>query len=250
MKQSITTLSRILIICLPLAAFIGVRIISTYIFTVKRHAFTFDSYLAPSVGASIEHLVRSDPAVIKQSYKQLCDRLQKEFPCIDTIKVQFVAPGTLHLDISTAQPLLAINNTHIVTAAQTLISRTFFYPYHTQFLPSITVTSQALEDPYQKSELATSAPSMSRICKNYAVQWLDSTRIILTHKEYPAFSVLCSSTTLPHDTLLAECHKLEQKHAQALGTGPGNKTPKTYVADVRFNKQIIMFSTQGGTVYG
>ncbi len=250
MKQLLKNSRARLLICAPFILFLGLRIISSYIFTIKRHAFTFDTYIAPEMCKTLQDFVINHAPLHAKLPDDICEHLCKEFPYIEKAEVHFIAPGVMCTDIRAQQPILAVNKTHVVVQSGALLPINLFYMYRTQFLPRVEVNNLASQNGYQIAFLTRAAPQLSLLCKRYYIQWQDECTILLRDKAQENFSIVCSADTLPNDHVLACCAMIEDEYKNAQ-QGTGRKAaPKALIADVRFDKQIIVSSTQGGTAHG
>jgi uncharacterized protein (DUF2461 family) len=173
---------------------------------------------------------------------ELCQQLSKEFPCVKEVHVQFVAPGVMHLDVIAHRPLFAINHEYIVAGNGCIVAQQLFSTHATKFLSGIDVIGFNPSDVFQCQALVQARATLALLCKKFRVEWQDEYTIMLHEKMNNDFSIVSCATNLSDADKLARCLNLTSEHTRGI-QGTGCASRKRIIADMRFSKQIVVFST-------
>ena len=235
-----------------LGALIGVALIlrMTYtgLFSVDRYVFAFDGLLAPTTQTNIKDFIEKNAAFKRSSSAVIASELKKTFPCVEMVALELVAPRVLHIDIAATKPLVTINKNQVLVESNKVLDRGFFtvhridhlYDVQLAHIPALGEQCTVLTQAVQKL--------LPSFFSQYTVMWNDEFELALRDKNMPDFSIICNADTIPDFKVLEHCQQLKNTIVQQ-GTA-GHNVDQQWIADVRFDKQIILFSTKGGRTHG
>ncbi|HSW73897.1 MAG TPA: hypothetical protein VLG71_01955 [Candidatus Limnocylindria bacterium] len=222
-----------------LICLVTVHVGCAYLFAVKRITFSVDPLFAPTTSSEIISFLEHTKDLDKQSITQLYTTLQSEFPAVKTLTVQRIAPDQLHVMISCQKPYMMVNETTTVTEGGYLVPTTVFAQTHTKNLPALTIANLPCATHRAPPGLMNCIGQLrEQLCKQYTVIWRTELETELVDKQQPQFAVVCNTTTLAQPSLLARCQKLKEE-LQSQGAFEA-KPKKLWIADIRFDKQIIL----------
>lgn len=218
------------------------------LFSVDRYVFAFDPLLAGTTQTSIKKFVENRPSFKKSCPALIAEELKKNFPCIEIVALELIAPRVLHVDIAATKPLVTINKNLVLADCQMVLSRELFashridrlYDVKSMHIPALDKPHAALTESVKKL--------LPRLFSFYNVLWNDEFEVVLCDKHNPGFSIICNADTIPNTQTLNHCEQLKAAIVQQ-GTA-GHPPQQQWAADVRFDKQIILFSTKGGRTHG
>ncbi len=144
------------------------------------------------------------------------------------------------------QPYVCIGN-DVLTTSGALVNKHCFIPEVVSQLPTITqknhIGKATITDEF-KQWLLQLDPSVFAL---YEITWVDDYEICLKGKQDHPNAIMCSVACLPNENVRKICQRIiENKIMHAQGTAH----KYFYVADIRFEKQIVLCSQKGGACNG
>ena len=206
---------------------------------VQHVTFETDLLFSPQTVEEIlsyTHLLR-----FNSSYNPaaLVKHLPERFSCIKSIDIQPLPYNAAKLIISAKEPLVAINNKHILTKSGTLLSCGNYDEKTRESLTSIAMAEAEMHNITPVMLQALSYCIDSKLTKSYNIEWLHEHELRLYDKNNKYVAIVCDSASLPNEKQLSQCTELiKEKITQ--------KPNAQWKADVRFDDQIIISMDKGG----
>lgn len=218
------------------------KIITARLHALATHSHTVDFRFSPAVNADITNYIETNKEFSKS--RSFAD-LQTQFPYIKSLKIQRSAPAHTDYETIAHELLVTINNQQVVTDNGLVFNRELFAPRSVKFLYNIeTVHQHSARVP--EAFIDSMHAFMPDIVKAYTVTWIDDKEIVLHDKVQPLFFIKCSAKKLPDKQVLATCTRLMQEILQQLSEKKIQKVQQSLIADIRFDKQIILNGYKGG----
>lgn len=219
---------------------IGITKTYKYIFSMRGCVIHVDAMLSQAHQQDIANYLASRADLYNSPLATLCDALRAEFPYIQTVAAHRCASGKLELDLTAVTPVFLINEQKVLAHNGTLYDHAIFEHAAIARLDRIAVAPG--ETDAAAIYRTCSKQLSSAICSRYNIAWINSREIRLQDKENEHFSCICDSATLPNDHMLALLDQIKID----LGSNSAHTRAKNWVADMRFSKQIVVHSDQGG----
>lgn len=164
--------------------------------------------------------------------------IKKQFPVIQSIKTSLIPPGIMKVICSACNPLCVVNENLLLVMPQTICPITHFQEHVVASLPSITVENSVLQS-YNPKDLISMFKMLNKnIFDQYQVEVLASKNVIFKDKKQPLLSVVCRLDSISSKNLIMYgAYMRELLEARKSAT---KKTKDNFIADLRFEKQIIL----------
>jgi hypothetical protein len=169
--------------------------------------------------------------------------LNSLYPDIQNVVSAFYANNLAEIDITIADPIACINDTYILTESATLVNKSYFNDRYIH-LPEIIVSDLSLLTLSGKKWLLTYLPLLK---KDFSISWCTENEIHLRNKKNKYLDIICCSSVNFNTDLFNRIQAIEKK------VNEKNETmirKKEWIADIRFEKQIILGGKKGGKEYG
>ncbi|HZW60956.1 MAG TPA: hypothetical protein VFF04_01910 [Candidatus Babeliales bacterium] len=230
-------------------ALVGFICVVSLVFGVKRYSFSIDPLFSDVTRrAIIEYIEESESFKNSSSFERFAF-LQDRFPAIKSLKTELIAPNVLHCEVSATPPVIKINDTLILTDSGLVVLPETFASYRLENLYGIQVNEAPLFTHKVSSTMLECIKKISpSLYSRFSISWISEFHVRFDDKLNPSFSILCAAQSIPNEQMLRYCEQLLQTNTRQ-GTN-GCKVPKHWIADVRFSKQIILFTEKGGVGYG
>lgn len=191
-----------------------------------------------SISNLITHIHENNNASINDCLIQIDCR----FPYVNNVKIIFQSNSTIEYIFSVALPLCRINNRYILTDSGTVCLQNIYDESSIGNLVCVQVDQSELQQEKSMRELAHMIQQANKaMFERYDLYWKNSHYIQLSSKNNQNFKVICDSFRIPDTAILDHCEHIGQEfqlnqQKQSLGI----------FADVRFAKQIVVYSKMGG----
>jgi len=231
-------------VIVALILLVSVHVACAYLFGVKRILYRIDSRFSPQVQHEIVAFFDAQLHSGNSVNGQFFGQAQQHFPYIKTIVAQRVAPDVLHVEVTAQQPLLALNQTALITDGGYIVPKDFFVASCTKGLHTVSYPGLG-QGVFQAHQGLASCASLLAydICKRYSVTWHHDVEAWLCDKTQPQFAIVCSAATLPKSCLLTYCNHLKSE-LEVQGNFQAQRK-KQWVVDIRFDKQMVMSCKKG-----
>lgn len=210
-------------------------------------SFTFDSHFSRATRLEIKSFI---DAAYKKS-KNPCNLLpsiEREFVMIRSIVIDMQNPEQLNFTIQSYHPLFLLNDSLIVCQQGRLFEKHIFAHDVVRNLENISYQgSLHKKDIDRLMKFVALVPD--HIFKEFSIRWLDKNNVWLDQKEGQDLSLLVGYALPPTATDIAECRNLRGQVVDKPSKDKRGKPCKnntTWVCDLRFDQQIVLFSTNKG----
>lgn len=227
--------------------------------------FVIDHFFSHAMQLEIKSFI--DAAYKKsKSPSNLLPKIESHFPAIKSVVIDMQNPALLNFTIQSYQPLFLINDEHVICQGGKMFTKNTFAIEQISKLENIhfedVPTPENVDRLMQFFETIADASNSSLvksypIFKDFSVRWIDKHVIWLDqkeilgsdHKQRQDLSLLIGYTTIPSDHDIAQCRNLRGQIVDRPCNnkrGQPCKNNTTWVCDLRFDRQIVLFSTNKG----
>jgi hypothetical protein len=213
--------------------------------------FVIDHIFSPAVQLEIKNF-------IDQAYKKnktpfgLLPKIESHFPAVKSVIIDMVNPDSLHFTIQSYHPIFMINHEHVVCQQGKMFPISIFAQDQLKKLENISF--DGVPTPKNVDRLITFYTSLQDpILQDFSVRWIDKHAIWLDQKEHKSLgkdlSLLVGYQTIPNRNDVRECRNIREQISDKPCKDKRGKSCKhniTWVCDLRFDRQIVVFSTNKG----
>jgi len=217
------------------------------LFTPTRFTISSNNILSASTLETINTFIDQKTDYTDKSIKSLAAQLKTTFPFIKEVAITQL-PKTLAIHMNINKPLFVINNDLILLESGTLESLNLFKPDVFESLPSASIHKSSYHDKNLSQSCYNCLTSISRhLLDSYQLNWNNEQEVWLNDKKQPRFIILCNLQSIEDQKKLKFCSTLKNEIVRKKEFSH-NKL-NTWIADIRFDNQIIIFS-RGGKGHG
>jgi len=221
------------LLCLTI---IGLKQLYSSLFSVDSFAYAIDSLVTKSAQQDIITYIQQITGNRSLPFQKLAHKIQKQFSFIHEVTIEYLAPGIVYIACNAQKPLSIINNLLVLTEQGYLHNKDIFLSLIIKQLPDITLPS--LQKDVTQSLVTIMNNIEPVIFSQFTLSWINETKIYLYDKKQRQFSIIFNKNQLPNKKLLDHCAYIKQKlQKQNIFTN----TKKHYVADIRFEDQIVVY---------
>jgi hypothetical protein len=214
--------------------------ICTKVCAIRYISYSFDSQLSANMCAAIEKQValleydgQYQPSVIMQD-------LLRIFPEIKQIEIRSLPYNMAEISIVVPDPVVQINDFNVLTENRTIISSDFYACHVLEHLPKVQVASGVYKTVSKEVMAAIKHSIKVRLFDHFMVRMQDEQEWYLQDKKDPSFTICCNASCLPVGDIRELCDQLKETVKK------NNTTKIAWVADVRFDHQIVLSRYKGG----
>lgn len=221
----------------------------TYLFAIKRYELRVDHRIVPELNEQLSAHVKSLPLGIRSWSALKAQDIQKQFPWIKSVSFFRVPNQTMRVAVAIDEPVIKVNEA-ILTSSQVFPASTF-----TQIqivgLPTLNVDFPSATDRAEipSAFIPHAKTFSSELFAPYAITWIDEYTARLIDKEQPNFVIQFNAQKIPDAALFSHCASIK-KILQERGSFEGRKKQARWIADIRFERQVILFSENKGVARG
>jgi len=169
----------------------------------------------------------------------------KQLTGIGACECRFTNRSVLELEICADEPLCLLNNDKIITTSGTVLDAALFQPYIIQRLACITTSPAVIPSvPFINWLDLLSAEVFQR----YAIHYDNDFSITLTDKNDANWCIRYTTSIVPTTQHIAWLDTIKQQLVSATSGRYNNRC--TWVADIRFENQIIVQEIKRRTSHG
>lgn len=228
MKKSLLVFSLVLLV------FFVYKQKSFPIFSLSTYRFIHNDLLSDDYFSSIK-------TYATQQLDQHCDahklitQLKKEFSILNTIEIAY-RPCGIYIMMCAHKPLCCINEDHILTCDNQLVSKNYYSCHLFDQLACVTVAENYV------SKAASLVPSLlgelpSDFKQNYDLELINEHYLCLRSKQEKNFSIIASAIQSDLSCLLSQCALVKNK----LTERKDFNEKINWIADTRFADYIIAY---------
>lgn len=209
--------------------------------------FIIDRLFSRSMQTDIRGFI--DKAYKKnKSPSHLLPRIEAHFPAIKSVIIDMQNPEILNFAIQAYQPVFLLNNEHVICQYGKMFDKTIFADHELAKLENIVF--DGAPTPKSVGRLMTFVASLTDpILKDFSIRWVDKHAVWLDQKHGQDLSLLVGYDTVPNQHDVMQCRNLRGQISDKpckSKRGKPCKNNTTWVCDLRFNQQIVLFSTNKG----
>lgn len=235
----------------------AVHSFTTRFFRVDRFLVQSDSAFSKAQKTAIADFIQNDQTLKMASLAVVAQRIQKRFPSIKKVSLVQDASGAIRAHADSVRPTFRINDYLVLSDDGCLFKKVLFSRFVLNSLDSVDV--QNLEqrcndfvDMERDEFVGTFLPQLfktvqeipSELFQQYRVSCRDKACWSLEDKQQKKFLIFFNDTKMPNSTVISACNKIKGT-LDARGAFTGRRAC-TWVADARFEDQIILFRKTGG----
>lgn len=172
------------------------------------------------------------------SLSSLAGTLHERFPILQSSLLQKFPSKNVTLTVRSSRPFCTLNGDLVLSDDGKLLSKELFSISSLKDKPNISTTTTDESNVLVHDLIHIPL----ELFEQFSFTWNSACELWLKDKKSP-FSIVCVAHCLPDKKKLAQC-KMVQRILEQRGT-PVRKVPVHWVADIRFDKQIIVFSKRG-----
>jgi len=178
--------------------------------------------------------------------------IESHFKEIKSIVIDMNNPEALHFTIQAYQPLFIVNNEQVICQYGKMYPQHVFSSKALQSLENISF--QGALTPVNQERLVQFFQSLSTpILKNFSIRWMHKHDIWLDSKDnkdnLQNLALLVSYQRAPTEQDIQQCRHLRGQMSDKPAKdkrGRLSHDQETWVCDLRFDQQIVVFSTKRG----
>ena len=214
--------------------FVGEKI-GDIIFGVRSCACEVNEYVATSTKKSVERFVEKHKA---QKPDQLLSLLRDEFPFLKTISAFYRPPNHIDFFMHTYMLRMIINNSFVLISNGLLIDRNVFAANRIDSLKRVSLADELIKGQHVQEPCLDLLKQIDfdRL-KQYNIVFRSQDEILLQDTEQRRFTIVSDAEAILDYSLLERCAELKKELDMR---GSFKSANKKWIADVRFEKQIVV----------
>ncbi len=207
---------------------------------IRYISYSFDPQLSANICTDIEKQVAFLECDGQYQTSVVMQDLLRIFPDIKQIEIRSLPYNMAEISILAPDPVVQINDAHVLTENRTIISSDFYACYVLGHLPQVQVTSVISKTVSKEIMAAIKHSIKERLFDHFMVSMQDEQKWYLQDKKDPSFTICCNASCLPIGAIRDACDQLKETVKK------NNTTKMAWVADVRFDHQIVLSRLQRG----
>jgi len=220
------------------------------VFGVQRYDLHVDGRIIPAINDELAAHVKSLPHGIRVGPDVSAQTIQKQFPWIHSLSFSRMATQTMYVAVTIDEPRIKVNEA-IITDQSRVISASTYMLFGIAALPTLKINFPAITD---LDEIPDSFIPHAQLFIDarfapYTVSWIDEYSARLTDIEQPNFTILFNAHAIPDAAMFTHCSTIKQILKER-GSFEGRHKGTHWIADVRFERQVIVYSEKGGIAHG
>lgn len=207
---------------------------------VRYISYSFDPYLSAHVRSAIEKQVALLEYEGTYQVSAIMHELLRLFPEIEQIDIRSLPYNLAEIAVSASDPIVNINNSHVLTEKQSIIPASYYAQYVLDRLPRIHASELLAESVSNEVMAAIKRSIKEHIFDRFSVTIESDQLWQLQDKSDPLMTIACNASCLPIGAMrdvYSQLKKLVKKKSI---------TKTAWMADVRFNQQIVLSRYKGG----
>lgn len=218
------------------------------IFGVQSYHLKIDDRIVPSLNAQLAAHIQTLPSGVRVAPDLSAQAIQKQFPWVKSVSLFRIPTKIMQVAVAVDEPQVKIN-AFIITDHLRVLPVSTFIPSALSALPSLQVTFLNAESNIPPAFIPHAQTFTDERFSPYTLTWIDEFQARLTDKEQPQFTILFNAHSIPDTAMFAHCSSIK-KLLEERGSFAGRHKGTRWVADVRFERQVILFSEKGGITHG
>lgn len=216
----------------------GGRKIDVAIRTPQRYVCIFDEALTLTKQAEIQSFIDTIGQKNALVPSKLVSCIREQFPLICSVKTCLVPPGCMEVVLSVSKPICKVNTDMLIVPPQTMCPAHWYQEQYYAELPTIFLDEVVAKSITPKNLVAIINQISPDIFIHYRVDLKTIDELWFTDKIEPRFSAVCRTKKIPSDLL--HTYGLKVKSLLESKNSFAGRNAKSWLADLRFEKQIIL----------
>lgn len=243
MKDTIKRFQILMIIGAVVGVGVSAHMLYRSVCAVRYVAYSFD----PAISSEMQRDIKVQVALFESdglyNPRTIIATITEQFPCVKSVSVHCQASNTAHIAVEAYDPIVRINNTHVLTEIKTIIPACSYALYAVNALPLFSMTGALPDHCSDRMMNAIKSCVKESVFDRYTLSWVNDHELYFKDIQDPSFSLLCDAASLPTHTMLVSYEQVKNSIKRR------NSAMNRWVADLRFNDQIIVSGAKGGS-YG
>jgi len=225
-------------------------LIMSSVFGVRRYDLQIDDRIIPELNTKLAAHVKTLPLGIWVAPHLSAQVIQEQFPWIKSLSFYRMPTQTMRITVALEEPKIKVNDAIITEQSRVFPASTFNAASITN-LPKLTIQFPTLTDSVEVPDafISHAQTFTTERFAPYTITWIDEYTARLTDKEQPNFVIQFNANTIPDAAMFAHCGTIKQR-LQERGSFEGRQKGTRWVADIRFERQVILFSEDKGVTRG
>jgi len=210
-------------------------------------AFSIDRLFSRPMQLEIKTFI--DAAYKKdKNPSNLLQKIESHFSAIKSVVIDLQNPEVLNFSIRAYQPIFLLNHTTVVCQQGLLFQKNTFARGVLEKLENITfdgvISSKNIDRLLNFFDVVT-----DHIVQDFSIRWINKNAIWLDQKQGQDLSLLVGYDTIPTSNDIEQCRHIRGQVVDKPCKDKKGRPIKNnirWVCDLRFDRQIILFSTNKG----
>ena len=223
--------------------------IITCVFGVRQYDLQVDDRIVHPLNARLLSDIQTLPCGLRVAPNISAQKILDQYPWIASISLRRMPNNVMRTQVTIEEPSVKVNTT-IITEHLRVLPESTFMPASIAQIPALSVTFPNNVHNEIPSVFISHAKTLTdERFHSYAITWIDEYQARLTDKEQPHFTILFNAYSIPDASMFAYCRSIKRQ-LEERGSFSGRYKGTRWVADVRFDRQIIVFSEDKGVTRG
>jgi len=176
----------------------------------------------------------------KDQKEDICFLLKEKFALVKEVIVKHVGYEKKVLVVSAYKPFFLVNESEVLVESGFIVPQLYYDKAALEQLYTIN-TKATYSHNCIKASMDWLEQNADSIYQDFSLELYDPTLIILNDKNDTAFKVLCNQQNKISSTLIQQCFSLKDSLKKTVML----KKEQQWVADVRFDNQIVFYRIRG-----
>lgn len=208
----------------------------------SKLVYTTDSLFSDTYATSLQETLHN--LIQQEGPAYAIKKINNLYPAIALAICSYMPSKQAHVTIESHEPLVLLNNTHVLLDKGVLISKDAFNASILKEIPQLFIDKQLLSHHSLPKHIYSLLTNLSLLCDQYIVTWYDDHALVLQDKTQNDVVFVCDTDRVPDQATLEVCHQV----AQECRVTPSRK--HHVVIDARFKDQLIVYGDTRGYGHG
>lgn len=207
---------------------------------VATVSVTAPKAIAPELHADLEQFVREH---VQSSQQEFLKKLKERFSFLHSVEVTRLPKKRIFFSTDIQDPIFQINKNQLLLADSQLIPQSWYQKTAYEGLPVVTVPDMQ-DDYFFREKLFVLRELPKKMLYKHEIVWHDKTDAFLIPDDLQGCAIRFNADALPTEKLYELCKEILLKaNSRSLRRV---KKPNYWIADIRFQKQIILYGDKEG----
>lgn len=211
-----------------------------YVFLVEGYSCNFDDIISCDHKNKIFNFINLNQKLKICSLESISQKIQENFCVIKNIELFNAANGILKLNIYSNKPKFILNDSYVLAENKAVFEKNLFAKQSLKDCNHVTLNNCEITNEVEDSFKNMIFSFSEKYFQEYELIRDSCFKSYMIDKSDKNFRILFNDFLLPDDNILAYCSYIKNE-LQARGEF-NRKMKKNWVADIRFDGQIVMVS--------